>query len=245
MTSKYDAVMHRRAFIIAGSASAALGACMRSPSNPAALEDASQRLAYMRTHLHPFWTPMEAGGIFLLAAIDDAINERIFRDLISSVPLTAAGAKAGTPDWGLLATVLAADVSGFLHTATLTPGPYQLDNHHLSYSTDGKLAFDSNGNAPTPISAEPAFTFHVTADHLALLRHLNTRSWQGMIEVIDPKRPYGNSTYYYLDMADALGDALTQNAAGKVEATPEQIGRFQQLHREMLFAVQAFWVHAQ
>ena len=75
---------------------------------------------------------------------------------------------------------------------------------------------------------------------------MNTRMWQNVIEIMDAKRPYGDMRYYYIDMAEALGDGpLPRNKDDQPDPTPEQEKRYLDLHRSMLFAVQAFWVHAQ
>jgi hypothetical protein len=63
---------------------------------------------------------------------------------------------------------------------------------------------------------------------------------------MDMKRPYGDMTYYFIDMADALDEPLPpRDAHNRLEFTPQQIERYVQLHREMLFAAQAFWRYAQ
>jgi hypothetical protein len=53
-------------------------------------------------------------------------------------------------------------------------------------------------------------------------------------------------TYYFIDMADALGERLPpRDAEDTPQFTPQQINRYVQLHKEMLFAAQAFWTYAQ
>jgi hypothetical protein len=66
----------------------------------------------------------------------------------------------------------------------------------------------------------------------------------GIIELMDMKRPYGDMTYYFLDMADALGEPPVRDADDEPEFPPQQTERYLQLHREMLFAAQAFWRYA-
>jgi hypothetical protein len=104
----------------------------------------------------------------------------------------------------------------------------------------------TDGDLPILLPAERVFTFTVTDEHLKLLRHLNTREWQGIVELMDMKRPYGDMTYYFIDMATALGEPPPpRDADDEPEFTPQQIERYLQLHREMLFAAQAFWRYAQ
>ena len=52
-------------------------------------------------------------------------------------------------------------------------------------------------------------------------------------------------TYYFIDRSEALGEQPPPRDATNLPLyTKEQIERFLKLHREMLFAVQAFWVYA-
>jgi hypothetical protein len=93
---------------------------------------------------------------------------------------------------------------------------------------------------------ERQFTFTLTREHLLLIRHMNTRMWENFIEIMDAKRPYGNMGYYFIDMAAALGEPpLPRDKNNDVQPTPQQAARYVQLHRDMLFAVQAFWTYAQ
>jgi hypothetical protein len=199
------------------------------------LTDAASRLAYMRKHMRPYWDATEMGGIFLLPSMDEDKIATFFQDLQARIP-------AGPPD---MYAMLSDEIAEFFAKAKLEPGEYQLENYHTEYARDGKLVFDSNGNAETVLPPGNVFTFTVTGEHLRLLRHMNTRSWYNYIELMDPKRPYGNMTYFYLDMSEALGEPRPpRDADNRPAYTKEQIGRFLKLHREMLFCVQAFWAYA-
>jgi hypothetical protein len=207
------------------------------------LSRSASRLAELRKHLRPYWSPGDAGGIFLLG-LDEQEHARFFEALAASAPQLAPIAPAERP--ARLARILADDIGAFLTAGKLAPGPYQLDNYHLDHARDGKLTFNADGDPPIVLPAERTFSFTVTEEHLKLLRHLNTREWSGFIELMDPKRPYGDMTYYFIDMADALGEPLPpRDAHNTPEFTPQQIERYLQLHREMLFAAQAFWNYAQ
>jgi hypothetical protein len=52
------------------------------------LSSSATRLAALRKHMPPYWSPGEAGGIALLAGLDDE-NERFFTALASKVPRLA------------------------------------------------------------------------------------------------------------------------------------------------------------
>ena len=75
----------------------------------------------------------------------------------------------------------------------------------------------------------------VTAEHLKLLRNA---VWECSME--DPKRPYGDMTYFEIDMARILGIPLA--AGGRPR--PQDERRLDQLHRETLPALQAFLLYA-
>jgi hypothetical protein len=208
------------------------------------LSISTSRLAELRKHMRPYWSPGEAGGIVLLTGLDDQ-NEHFFKALAARVPQLAQ--IVPEDEWlAKLARTLARDVRAFLAAGKLAPGPYQLDNYHLDHARNGELIFNADGDPPIVLPAGRIFTFTVTDEHLKLLRHLNTREWQGIIELMDMKRPYGDMTYYFIDMAAALGEPPPpRDADDEPEFTPQQIEHYLQLHREMLFAAQAFWRYAQ
>ncbi len=206
-------------------------------AKPLDLAAAAGRLAHMRKHLRPYWIPMEAGGMFLLPSMDEAKTATFFKDLAARMP--PPGREKDLYD------TLSGEVSAFFDKAEFEPGVYRLDNYHREYAVDGKIRFDSDGHEDTALPEGESFDFTVTGDHLKLLRHLNTRSWYNNIELMDPKRPYGDMTYFYLDMSDALGEQRPpRDADNRPAYTKEQIERFLKLHREMLFCAQAFWAYA-
>lgn len=207
----------------------------------------ANRLAHMREHLRPYWAPIESGGVFLMAGVDEEAYWRFladFNDLPEVSDMSPDEDRAP-----VIAELLANDVLHFFDKAELAPGPYELDNYHLEYAPDGKLMFESEDEESEDIFAlpiEPVFSFELTAEHLKLLRHMNTRDWRGYIEAMDPKRPYGDMTYFYIDMAETLGEGpLPADEDGYSRATKEQIRRYEKLHLEMLLAIQAFWRYAE
>jgi hypothetical protein len=206
------------------------------------LADSASRLAELRKHLRPYWFPGEAGGIVLLMGLDEEDSERFFTALTARVPELAQVA----PDKQLakLIRILTEDIRAFLAAGKLEPGAYRLDNYHLDYAVNGEVIFNADGDPPIVLPADRTFTFTVSDEHVKLLRCVYTRELHGSIELMDMKRPYGDMTYYFLDMADALGEPIPRNANGEYAFTPQQIERYLQLHREMLFASQAFWVYA-
>ena len=121
----------------------------------------------------------------------------------------------------------------------LEPGRYSYENP-LSASEEVNWRIDSNSEHGMPIHKEPQIDFDLTADHLRLLRGANAR-WPG----IDSKRPYGDMSCFYLDMAVLLGVA-PEGVGEECEGgfSKPQVERFDALHRSMIYAFQTFLKHA-
>jgi hypothetical protein len=88
----------------------------------------------------------------------------------------------------------------------------------------------------------------VTADHLKLLRALRTEMVDdGGTQIgvmVNPKRPYGDMTYFELDMADILGirpEGPPRKDQPKYrEFTPAQLEKLGALHEQMQPVLQVF-----
>ncbi|WP_141694480.1 hypothetical protein [Rhizobium multihospitium] len=196
----------------------------------------------LRTSMHPYWNPSEAGGIYLLGAVnDDEANGAILLKLLALCPDIAAD----RPDkWEVLAERLADTARRFFETYELGPGPYKIDNYHAAVAENGELQLNEWGDASIKVPTEASFIFTVTEEHLSLIKSMNIRAYYGYVELMDCKRPYGDMSYFYSDMADALGDSVQRDEEGKPAFSSETEKRYQALHGEMLFAAQAFWDHA-
>jgi hypothetical protein len=207
------------------------------------LADGTARLAFMRAHVRPYWFGSEAGGICLATGADDDTHARIFNELLRRVPDTAAATEM-RDRWAILQNLIVDDLMVFFSSAGFAPGRYELDNYHLAVAVDGKIPFDTHGDAPIELPPSPRFSFVVTDEHLRMIPRMNTRMWQNVIEIMDAKRPYG-STGYFVDMADAFGESpLPHDHEDNLQLTRQQEDRYLDLHRNMLFAVQAFWTYA-
>ncbi|SHJ31619.1 hypothetical protein SAMN05444159_0286 [Bradyrhizobium lablabi] len=217
---------------------------MMSASAEEPLIDTAGRLAFMRQHMRPYWFSSEAGGIYLATSGDVDANARIFNEFLRRVPETAAATEM-RDRWAILQNLMVDDLTRFFATAKLPPGQYELDNYHLAEAVDGKLAFDMHGHAPIELPPSRLISFVVTNEHLRLIPRMNTRMWQNLVEIMDAKRPYGDMSNYYVDIADALGESpLPRDHDNQLQLTRTQEDRYLDLHRSMLFAVQAFWLHA-
>jgi len=140
-------------------------------------------------------------------------------------------------------------LQSFLWYGKLEPGVYRVP-HPLNgdWSAFDKLAADYK-NSPEPKVIE----FHFKESHRRLLDRavLRWTDWPGLFGEdhmnptpgIDPKRPYGDLTYYQLDMAEILGIPVKETPSGLL---PEQQDKeLVTLHHEMRRALQVFVVKAQ
>lgn len=107
-------------------------------------------------------------------------------------------------------------LSAFFSRAKLQPGSYEVDCR----------------------------TFSLTADHLTLAQNLVFR-WDNDCDPwptpsVDPKRPYGDFTFYQKEMAIHLG---WLSEGDERDLTNEEISRLEYLHFEMLDALRVIAAH--
>ncbi len=126
----------------------------------------------------------------------------------------------------------------FLQNASLKPGRYQYHNPLAKLAPSDVFDLfrdDETGQTPEHI------TFDVTPEHLKLIRNLSL-GWDDEYEVpaVDPKRPYGDMTWYTVEMAVHLGDSPPKDANGRAILSDAQELHLMRLHREMQPAVQIF-----
>lgn len=133
----------------------------------------------------------------------------------------------------------------FLEQATLAPGDYTFPNKFKQFPPSLRAfimpalfnSWERYGEwRKMPAPTEDTITFHLTDEHLKLLRALRVR-WRDGYEGIWEKRPYGDMTYFELDMAEILGIAHDD------EFTEDQLSYFHQLHTDMLNALPVFLKH--
>ena len=197
----------------------------------------------------PYWIRVESGGIVLVA---EPPNERAmvaYRALLAS-PADGSGDSHFEEKWDAALPGLIDKLDHFFQDAHLQPGTYTFANQYYPLIKSGELKggsipLNSDSDEPViPIPLTENVTFTVTQDHLKLLRHMNTRRYQADIEIMDPKRPYGDMTYFFIDMAAALGRPIVRDRAGQPDFSPQDIKDYQRLHGEMLWAVTAFLRYA-
>lgn len=104
--------------------------------------------------------------------------------------------------------------------------------------------------------------FMLRAEHLALLRAANWRavdadSLQGLLAdstsaqplwpmpFVDGKRPYGDRSYYTIDMAELLGQPFAVDAHGQWVIAPARDAALTQWHAETLTALQLLFLYGE
>lgn len=132
---------------------------------------------------------------------------------------------------------LGAALEIFARFAELSPGVYAYEHQLRQHGTEFLANADSFDTIPIP--QEPTLSFAFTHEHARLIRGA---SYRGLS--IDSKRPYGDMTSFFIDMADLLDMPFTRDARGTPQFSDAQIAHFTQLHHDMLFALTVFLRYA-
>lgn len=147
----------------------------------------------------------------------------------------------------------------FLANATLAPGAWALANispKELRAQFEGYNGGDGVNDEDVGLSADGSFQF--APEHARLVQQLSVE-WSNRYDnedrldcgqypglAVDPKRPYGDMTYFQVDMARALGVLPPPPEDGSPARLPsaleERLGR---LHWQMLGALQVFVANAE
>lgn len=134
----------------------------------------------------------------------------------------------------------------FLSFAELAPGQYTYANPLPDAGYEETTVFISSDSEKTmPIPMEKTIAFDFTQSHAKLIKACNGR-WLDYYyrPGINSKRPYGDRTYYPLDMADILGLDYPLNSEGYKELPESKVDELKAMHREMWQALQTFLKHA-
>jgi uncharacterized protein Usg len=197
-------------------------------------------LTLMR-RLRVMWVPVEEGA----PGID------VGRPLLGEGPtVPEAMSVLNTTDEALAIRALAE--SGLLiHTfvqsgGTLAPGRYAVPQEMRKFFDFPESGVDASGG------------FELRKEHLTLLKAAQWRVVDSEIidEVLDEeietwpmpyvdgKRPYGDRSFYQIDMAELLGQPYRLDRRGNVIRDEKKDARLERLHMETLAALQVFLCHA-
>jgi hypothetical protein len=173
-----------------------------------------EQIKLLRTQ-HTVWVPIEAGAPMLHFVVK-------MRNPLDEEQLTSEQMR------------IVEAFSLFVQKAKIKPGVYKLTNDWKTEYPDGKCELGADTRYVIPIPQTDKFDFHLTKDHVRLLNHANYNG-----PGFDVKRPYGDMSYYQLDMADALGLKVPRGEGGKPNFSEKEFEHYDKLHGEMLFALQA------
>ncbi|WP_423380077.1 hypothetical protein [Burkholderia sp. LMG 32019] len=203
--------------------------------------DLTPRHVALMRRLQVMWLPIESGA----------------PGIVPESPLTGSGATIDLAkailetDDDVLAIRTLAElghvVPEFVTVAgTLSPGQYVIPEAL-------RKAFDFPESG-----VDPSGRFEFRAEHLAILRGtiwrtLDDYSIDAVLEeddfwplsYIDGKRPYGECTYFQIDMAELLGEPYRFDAERDLIEDAEKDARLERLHYETLAALQVFLMHAE
>jgi hypothetical protein len=180
------------------------------------------------------WAPVESGApAVLISPVEiSGSAEAIQADIGRRAGLVAGGQADLSHAQGLLDQLPEALAQMLFH-GELASGRYEYANPLVQFP-DGAQSLPAELRS---LESEKTVAFDLTAQHKALLRGAR---WQGLW--MNAKRPYGDMTYFELDMADILGQPLATGENGYLPAEQEQ--QLWRLHTEMLPALQVYLQHA-
>jgi hypothetical protein len=180
------------------------------------------------------WAPIESGAPAVMVTpllMEGASHEDVAADvarragIVTGETPTAEDRQRGA---ALLDEVPEA-LAQLMEHGTLAPGSYRFENRVVDLENAANLVPDELPE----LAKERTATFTFTAQHRALLA---AARWSG--PMVNPKRPYGDMSYFELDMLDVLGEKAPQDAQGMLAPAVEK--RLGKLHAETMPALQLF-----
>jgi len=197
---------------------------------PVPAKFSAQHLSFLR-NLRVTWLPVESGAPGLRPFLPFGANR-------STRPLGFE--LIGRRDEVMLAKLLVETgqlIPAFCMHADLAVGTYAVPADMHDYFADPQTGVSPDG------------TFDFREEHAALLRQSNWRMdmldppcWP--LPSVDGKRPYGDCSYFQIDMASHLGKPYSVSSGGEVQTDEVRDAEFDNLHRQMLAALQVLLVHA-
>lgn len=188
------------------------------------------------------WAPVESGAPAVL------YSPRLLEEE-DGVPYADVAARAGLEigsppseaqkrDVEALLAGLPAAFVRFMELGRLEPGRYSYRNPLVGLPhSDYLVPSDRPG-----LARQALVEFELTPELAKLLRHARWEAGSGGWLGLNPKRPYGDMTYFELDMAEILGEPRVQDAAGHL--SPDLEARLGGLHEDMQGALQVFLQNA-
>ncbi len=135
-------------------------------------------------------------------------------------------------------------INHFFATVEIEPGTYEIDSAtadairaamagYEAISCDGDIGLDAEGNIE--LTTESIIVLKKTRWGWARNALDDYGAWPG--PAIDPKRPYGDYSYWQIEMAEMLGWEMEKDGEGYFRTTAEQDEELQRIHFRQLSAV--------
>jgi hypothetical protein len=178
------------------------------------------------------WASVETGApMILVSPLEEFRSDAFYADVASRAGIVVASplSKADRKTIEDFLNAFLDKFEAFRKTARLKPGRYQYTNPLREKSLDWAIP-----PGMPELATQELVNFEVTQEHLTLLRRA---SWEG--PGVDPKRPYGDLTYYEAEMAEILDLPTKRDSTGAL-AEPGEEKRLTRLHEETLCALQVF-----
>lgn len=132
------------------------------------------------------------------------------------------------------------------HGGTLPPGRYSVPEEMRKFFAFPESGVDAFGHFELRkehiILLKAAQWCVVDSDTIGDVLDGEQEGWP--MPFVDGKRPYGDRSYYQIDMAEVLGEPYRVGRRGDTIADAAKDARLERLHTETLAALQVFLVHA-
>lgn len=189
------------------------------------------------------WVPFESGApAILVSPLAGGPQEQIEADIARRAGLVVEGAPVTTEDRQRakeLISELPEALAQLLAHGDLPAGSYHYVNRLLDIPQLASYVPAELGSLAT----DPAVDFEFTDQHALLLRATRWEDGQGLDRlIVNAKRPYGDMTYFELDMAEILGEPVVRRPNGALPLDDER--RLSKLYTETLPALQVYLENA-
>jgi hypothetical protein len=196
-------------------------------------------LALMR-NMQVMWLPIESGAPMIdvwqpLAGAQDVVAQAM-------TLLASRDEEAAVRTLAEVGLVLV----DFVQQASLAPGRYAIAPQTRQHFADADSGVDGSGQfefrREHRLLLQAAQWRVIDSDVLEEVLAEEPMAWP--LPYIDGKRPYGENSYYQIDMADVLGTPYRRDEQGYAIVDHAKDASLEKLHFQMQAALQVFLQHA-
>jgi len=192
----------------------------------------------LRNSMDVYWAPFEAGTFYLSRGEPDEDSKvPLYEGLEKYAPHLDPNNEKFDQDFSCF---VFPHYERVFREGQLDPGVYSVPIDHLWDKETGLLDTFLEDMEYLRIPKADFVDFDITRDHILLLRAMNFECFGGSL-MTHVKRPYGESNYFYPDMAHILGESVADHYGDDGYLSEDRASRYRRLHEEMLLVIQAFW----